>query len=93
MSRKPSQKASQELAMMQQNEMSVDTYAAQFCSCAARIASSKVGTPVATTTQAVYLLRGLKKLIVFELEGMISPDVMQDIDKLIDAAEEVSLRG
>ena len=86
-----SRKASQELAMMQQNEMSVDTYAAQFCSCAARIASSKVGTPVATTTQAVYLLRGLKKLIVFmfNLEGMISRDVMQDIDKLIDTAEKV----
>ena len=52
-----------------------------------------MGTPVDTITQAVYLLRGLKKLIVFELEGMISPDVMQDIDKLIDAAEKVSLRG
>ena len=50
-----------------------------------------MGTPVDTITQAVYLLRGFKKLIVFmfNLEGMISRDVMQDIDKLIDTAEKV----
>jgi len=84
-----SRKARQELVTMQQNEMSVETYAAQFRSCAARIAASKVGTPVDSTTQAVYFLKGLKKLIVFKLEGMVSPDVMQDIDKLIDAAEKV----
>ena len=84
-----SRKARQELATMQQNEMSVETYAAQFRNCAARIAASKVGTPVDSTTQATYFLKGLKKLIVFKLEGMVSPDVMQDIDKLIDAAEKV----
>ncbi|DBA66551.1 TPA: hypothetical protein ACH3X2_002287 [Trebouxia sp. C0005] len=44
---------------------------------------------VETTTQATYFLKGLKKLIVYKLEGMVSLDVMQDIDKLIDAAEKV----
>ncbi|DBA85573.1 TPA: hypothetical protein ACH3X2_005663 [Trebouxia sp. C0005] len=75
--------------MMQQNEMSVETYAAQFCNGAARIAASKVSTPVDSTTQATYFLKVLKKLIVYKLEGTVSPDVMQDIDKLIDAAEKV----
>ncbi|DBA69436.1 TPA: hypothetical protein ACH3X2_012846 [Trebouxia sp. C0005] len=84
-----SRKARHELATMQQNEMSVETYAAQFRNCAARIAASKVGTPVDSTTQATYFLKGLKKLIVYKLEGMVSPDVMQDVDKLIDAAEKV----
>ncbi|DBB07050.1 TPA: hypothetical protein ACH3X1_011638 [Trebouxia sp. C0004] len=74
---------------MQQNDMSVETYAAQFRNCAARIATSKVGTPIDSTTQATYFLKGLKRLILFTLEGMVSPDVMQDIDKLIDAAEKV----
>ncbi|DBA66299.1 TPA: hypothetical protein ACH3X2_002550 [Trebouxia sp. C0005] len=74
---------------MQQNEMSVETYAAQVCNCVARIAASKVGTPVDSTTQATYFLKGLKKLIVYKLEGMVSPDVMQDVDKLVDAAEKV----
>ncbi|DBB01250.1 TPA: M-phase phosphoprotein 8 [Trebouxia sp. C0004] len=37
-----SRKARQELATMQQNDMSVETYAAQFRNCAARIAASKV---------------------------------------------------
>ncbi|DBA66137.1 TPA: hypothetical protein ACH3X2_002613 [Trebouxia sp. C0005] len=73
---------------MQQNKMSVETYAAQFRNCAARTAASKGGTPVDSTTQATYFLKGLKKLIVYKLEGMVSPDVMQDIDKLIDAAEK-----
>ncbi|DBA81923.1 TPA: hypothetical protein ACH3X1_007636 [Trebouxia sp. C0004] len=45
-----SRKARQELATMQQNDMSVETYAAQFRNCAARIAASKVGTPVDSTT-------------------------------------------
>ena len=58
--------------MMQQNEMSVETYAAQFCSCAARIASSKVGTPVDSTAQAVYFLRALKKPVVFKLRDDLS---------------------
>ncbi|DBA81921.1 TPA: hypothetical protein ACH3X1_007634 [Trebouxia sp. C0004] len=84
-----SRKARQELATMQQNDMSVETYATQFRNCAARIAASKVGIPVDSTTQATYFLKGLKKLIVYKLEGMVSPDVMQDIDKLIDAAEKV----
>ena len=69
--------------------MSVEAYAAHFRSCAARIAASKVGTLVDSTTQAVYFLKGLNKLIVNKLEGKVSPDVMQDIDKLIDAAEKV----
>ncbi|DBA66557.1 TPA: hypothetical protein ACH3X2_002273 [Trebouxia sp. C0005] len=60
-----------------------------FAKIAARIAASKVGTPVDSTTQATYFLKGLKKLIVYKLEGMVSLDVMQDIDKLIDAAEKV----
>ncbi|DBA87517.1 TPA: hypothetical protein ACH3X1_004546 [Trebouxia sp. C0004] len=85
-----SRKARQELATLQQNDMSVETYAAQFRNCAARIAASKVGTPVDSTTQATYFLKGLKRLILFKLEGMVSPDVMQDIDKLIDAAEKVA---
>ncbi|DBA91826.1 TPA: hypothetical protein ACH3X1_015963 [Trebouxia sp. C0004] len=84
-----SRKARQELATMQQNDMSVETYAAQVRNCAARIAASKVGTPVGSTTQATYFLKGLKRLILFNLEGMVSPDVMQDIHKLIDAAEKV----
>ena len=68
--------------------MSVETHAAQFRNCAARIAASKVGTPVDSSTQATYFLEGLKKLIVYKLKGMVSPDVMQDVDKLIDAAEK-----
>ena len=46
-------------------------------------------TRVDSTTQPTYFLKGLKKLIVFKLEGMISSDVMQDVDKLIDAAKKV----
>ncbi|DBA92043.1 TPA: hypothetical protein ACH3X2_003767 [Trebouxia sp. C0005] len=55
---------------MQQNEMSLETYAAQFCNCAARIAASKVGTPVDSATQATNFLKGLKRLIVYKLQGM-----------------------
>ena len=54
-----SRKARQELAMMQQNDMNVETYAAQFCRCAARIAASKVGTPVDSTAQAGYSVKGM----------------------------------
>ena len=56
---------------------------------ACRIAASKVGTPVDSTTQAGYFVKGLKRLIVYKLEGVVPPEVMQDIDKLIDAAEKV----
>ena len=43
---------------------------------------SKVSTEVDSTTQAEYFLNGLKKTIVHKLQGTVSPDVMQDIDKL-----------
>ncbi len=80
-------KAKHELSAMQQDDMSVESFAAKFKGCAKRIAVSKVGTAVDSTTQAEYFLSGLKKTIVNKLQGTVSPDVMQDIDKLIDAAE------
>ena len=38
-------------------------------------------------------MKGLKRLIVYKLEGVVPPEVMQDIDKLIDAAEKVAEKG
>ena len=82
-------KARLELSEMKQSDLTVEAFAAQFRSCAARIFASNTGTPVDSTTQAGYFQRGLKKSIVNKLSGTIAPEVMSDIDLLMEAAEKV----
>ena len=82
-------KARQELSEMKQGDVTVEAFAAQFRSCAARIVASKTGTAVDSTTQAGYFQNGLKRVILSKLQGTVEPEVMSDIDLLIDAAEKV----
>ena len=51
--------------------------------------ASRNGTSVDSTTQAGYFRTGLKRVILSKLQGTVSPEVMSDMDLLIDAAEKV----
>ena len=74
---------------MQQGNMTIAAFGAKFRGQASRIAVSKVGTAVDSTTQAVWFLSGLKKSIVNRLQGNGKPADLQNIDTLISAAEQV----
>ena len=82
-------KARQELSEMKHGDLTVEAFAAQFRSCAARIVASKTGTAVDSTTQAGCFQNGLKRVIVSKLQGIVELEVMSDIDLLMDAAEKV----
>ena len=78
---------------MKQGDLTVEAFAAQLRSCAAEIiVASKTGTAVDTITQAGYFQNGLKRVIVSQLQGTVEPEVMSDIDLLIDAVEKVEAK-
>lgn len=69
--------------------VSTETCAAQICSCASGTAARKVATPVGSTFQAHHFMNAWKKIIGYKLEGAAPPNFMQNIDKLINAAEQL----